>query len=114
MKEFSKSISISFKKEDRIYGEMIEAVAAFYQSMGDLDRGNVSRLVVRLIKNNVLQMIGEIEEKHGVNPLDIYKEFNKSKVSRNTFFSKRINRRDLADDYVKNKFDEVYEKDERK
>jgi hypothetical protein len=111
MKSFSKSISISLRREDRIYGEMIEAVAAFYQSKGDQDRGNVSRLIMRLLRANVPQMIEEIKRVYGVNPLDIYREFNDSLVSRDAFFDRKINRRDLANEYIESKLEEAYKEE---
>jgi|GEM_PF-6892446 len=112
MKDVSRGISVSFKKQDRIYADMLSAVSAFYQSKGDEERGNVSKIIVELIKQNVPRMLDEIRHRYNVDPLEIYQTYRANRVTLKEFFDERVTKERPSSKFIESVLDETYDNEQ--
>lgn len=108
MKTYSDTnLSISIRKEDRVYIDMLKAVTLFYKSRGIEEKGNMSRLVIALLSKEVENMLEEIKRKYKVDALEIYREYYEQRTSPIDFFGRKLNRREVLEDMMEKKMEEV-------
>ena len=101
------NFSISTRKADRIYVDMLEAAACFYRSRGDKEKGSLSHLILGLIKKEAPRLLEEIKRKHGVDVLDVYRSLQEEKIDPTDFFAQHSRKRDIAGQMIREKFEET-------
>ncbi len=106
--DIGKIISISFKKEDFIYSEMLEAISMFYESRNEKDKANTSKFITDLIKGRVPRIIEDIKNRYGVDVLEVYREYKRRNITAKDFFMSKTKRDTESDKFLQEKLKETY------
>lgn len=84
------NLSISIKKEDRVYADMLHALSAYFISISESgELTSISGIIVDLIKAHIPEMVAQIERERGVNVLSLYYEYQDNKLTIEDFFEKK-------------------------
>jgi hypothetical protein len=106
--DVGKIVTFSFKKEDFIYSEMLEAISMFYESRNERDKANISKFITDLIKARVPKIVEDIKNRYGVDVLDVYREYKRRNVTAKDFFMSKTKRDTESDKFLQEKLKESY------